>query len=123
MLLILLFSNQVFNDNVSAPIRFLVVESENVSAIAVIGNMVIYEEGEWKLWIRYPLNRDNVLVDEDLKGDILMPKPLHRKINKRILRLEFTEIAPPAFIPDGDMQTRFGSGAFSELVLLKYNVL
>ena len=45
-----------------------------------------------------------------------MPKPLHQKINKRILRLEFAEIAPPAFIPDGNTQTRFDPGAFYESV-------
>ena len=45
-----------------------------------------------------------------------MPKPLHQKINKRTLRLEFTEIAPPAFIPDGDTQVRFDPGAFYESV-------
>ena len=45
-----------------------------------------------------------------------MPKPLHQKINKRILRLEFVEIAPPAFIPDGDTQVRFDPGAFYESV-------
>ena len=45
-----------------------------------------------------------------------MPKPLHQKINKRILRLEFAEIAPPAFIPDGDTQMRFNPGAFYESV-------
>ena len=45
-----------------------------------------------------------------------MPKPLHQKINKRILRLEFAEIAPPTFIPDGDTQARFDPGAFYESV-------
>ena len=45
-----------------------------------------------------------------------MPKPLHQKINKRILRLEFTKIAPPAFIPDGDTQMRFDPSAFYESV-------
>ena len=45
-----------------------------------------------------------------------MPKPLHQKINKRILRLEFAEIAPPAFIPDGDTQARFDPGLFYESV-------
>lgn len=45
-----------------------------------------------------------------------MPKPLHQKINKRILRLEFAEIAPPAFMPDEDTQTRFDPGAFYESV-------
>ena len=45
-----------------------------------------------------------------------MPKPLHQKINKRILRLEFTKIAPPAFIPDRDTQVRFDPGAFYESV-------
>ena len=41
-----------------------------------------------------------------------MTKPLHQKINNRILRLEFTEIAPPAFIPDGDTQVGFDPSAF-----------
>ena len=45
-----------------------------------------------------------------------MPKPLHQKINKRILRLEFAEIAPPAFMPDEDTQTGFDPGAFYESV-------
>lgn len=45
-----------------------------------------------------------------------MPKPLHQKINKRILRLEFTEIAPPAFMPNGDTQVRFDPGAFYDSV-------
>ena len=45
-----------------------------------------------------------------------MPKPLHQKINKRILRLEFAEIAPPAFIPDWDTQVRFNPGVFYESV-------
>lgn len=45
-----------------------------------------------------------------------MPKPLHQKINKRILRPEFAEIAPLAFIPDGDTQTRFDPGVFYESV-------
>ena len=45
-----------------------------------------------------------------------MPKPLHQKINKRILRLEFTEITPPAFIPDADTQARFNPGVFYESV-------
>ena len=45
-----------------------------------------------------------------------MPKPLHQKINKRILRLEFAEIAPPAFIPDWDTQMRFNPGMFYEFV-------
>ena len=43
-----------------------------------------------------------------------MAKPLHQKINKRILRLEFTEISSSAFIPDGDTQTRLDPGAFYE---------
>ena len=45
-----------------------------------------------------------------------MLKPLHQKINKRILRLEFTEIAPPTFMPDGDTQTRFDPDVFYESV-------
>ena len=45
-----------------------------------------------------------------------MPKPFHQKINKRILRLEFAEIAPPAFIPDWDTQIRFNPGMFYEFV-------
>ncbi|MCY4570172.1 MAG: hypothetical protein OXD49_17940 [Candidatus Poribacteria bacterium] len=45
-----------------------------------------------------------------------MVKPLHQKINKRILRLEFTEIAPPPFMLDGDTQARFDPGAFYESV-------
>ena len=45
-----------------------------------------------------------------------MPKPLHQKTNKRILRLEFAEIAPPAFIPDWDTQVRFDSGVFYESI-------
>ena len=45
-----------------------------------------------------------------------MVKPLHQKINKRILQLEFTEITPRAFIPDGDTQTRFDPGAFYAFV-------
>ena len=40
----------------------------------------------------------------------------HQKINKWILRLEFAEIAPPAFIPDGDTQMRFDPGAFYKSV-------
>ena len=68
------------------------------------------------LWIGYSLNVCNVPKDENLKGDILMTKSLHQKINKRILRLESTEIAPPAFIPNGDAQVRFDSGAFYESV-------
>ena len=46
-----------------------------------------------------------------------MPKSLHQKINKRILRLEFTEIAPAAFIPDENTQARFDPGAFYESVI------
>ena len=45
-----------------------------------------------------------------------MTKPLHKKINKRILRLEFAQIAPPAFIPDWDTQVRFNPGVFYEFV-------
>ena len=37
-----------------------------------------------------------------------MPKPL--------LRLEFAQIAPPAFMPDEDTQTRFDPGVFYESV-------
>ena len=44
-----------------------------------------------------------------------MPKPLHQKINKGILRLEFAQIAP-AFMPDWDTQMRFNPGAFYEFV-------
>lgn len=38
--------------------------------------------------------------NEDLvKGNLLMVKPLHQKINKRTLRLEFAEIAPALSFP------------------------
>ena len=45
-----------------------------------------------------------------------MTKPLHQEINKRILRLEFTQISPPAFIPGWDTQMRFDPGVFYESV-------
>ena len=67
LLLTLLFPNQVSDNNVSVAIRFLVVVSENVLAIAVTENVVIYEEeGVW-LWIGYPLNMGNILEYGDLQ--------------------------------------------------------
>ena len=45
-----------------------------------------------------------------------MVKPLHQKINKRILRLEFAKIVSPAFILDGDTQARFNPRAFYESI-------
>ena len=45
----------------------LVVVSENVSAIAVPENMVIYEEERSRLWIGYPLDVCNILEDRDLQ--------------------------------------------------------
>ena len=66
LLRILLFPDQILNDNVSVAIVRLVVVSENVLAIGVTENMMIYEEeGAW-LWIGYPLNMGNILEDGDL---------------------------------------------------------
>ena len=66
LLLILLFSDQVSDDHVSVAIVFLIVVSENVLAVAVTENMVIYEEEGARLWIGYPLNMCNILADGDL---------------------------------------------------------
>ncbi len=35
-----------------------------------------------------------------------MPKPLHQKINKRILRCEYAEIVPESYMPDAETQER-----------------
>jgi len=66
LLPILLFPNQIRNDNVPITIVFLVVESENVWAIAVVGNMLVYEEKGKRLWIGYPFNVCNLLKNRDL---------------------------------------------------------
>ena len=66
--LILLFPNQIRNNHVSVAIVFLIVVGENVWAIAVIENMLIYEEEDAELWIGYPLDVCNVLEDGDLQA-------------------------------------------------------
>ena len=62
-----LFPNQASDDNVSVAIPFLVVVSENVLAIAVTENVVIYEKESARLWIGYPLNVCNLLEDGNLQ--------------------------------------------------------
>ena len=66
LLLILLFPDQISDDDVSVAILRLIVVGENIWTIGVTENMVIYkEEGVW-LWIGYPLNMCNILEDGDL---------------------------------------------------------
>ena len=89
------------------------------TAIGNSGHSLNQDDATLTIWLKgvsdsksKPERTSGILSSENLP----MSKPLHQKINKRILRLEFAEIAPLAFMPDGDTQVRFDPGAFYKSV-------